>query len=187
MRHARARLSQQYEDDHMGWKRYYGYRQTRFSADLQAHMEAWCDRAGRRPPNWNHWSDGLHPKLRDAAEQAVVADSVVLHDSAAHLRSSQAFAFNLFLPFRDGAALAGRRDHPRRRGRRARGLGGVDAHAVSVRAGGGKTGLGERSCGGRIPQAQSPAHYADLGAARPVGMKRMRAPRPECVPVSSMT
>ena len=86
----------------MGWKRYYSYRQTRFSADLQAHMEAWCDRAGRRPPSWNRWTDGLHPRLRDAAEQAVVADSVVLHDSAAHLRSSQAFAFNLFLPFRDG-------------------------------------------------------------------------------------
>ena len=47
MRRARARrrvprawLSQQYEDDHMGWKSYYGYRQTRFSAHLQAHMEA---------------------------------------------------------------------------------------------------------------------------------------------------
>ena len=86
----------------MGWKRYYGYRQTKFSADLHRHMDAWCGETGRRPPNWNRWTDGVHPKLRDAAEQAVVADSVVLHDHAAHLRSSQAFAFNLFLPFREG-------------------------------------------------------------------------------------
>ena len=120
MRYARARrrvprawLSQQYEDDHMGWKSYYGYRQTRFSADLQAHMEAWCDRAGRRTPNWNRWTDGLHPRLRDAAEQAVVADSVVLHDSATHLRSSQAFAFNLFLPFRDCGREPLDRERPR--------------------------------------------------------------------------
>ena len=86
----------------MGWKRYYGYRQTKFSADLHRHMEAWCEETGRRPPKWNRWTDGVHPKLRDAAERAVVADSVVLHDHAAHLRSSQTFAFNLFLPFREG-------------------------------------------------------------------------------------
>ena len=89
----------------MGWKRYYGDRQTKFSADLHAHMEAWCEETGRRPPNWNRWTDGVHRKLRDAAERAVVADSVVLHGHAAHLRSSQTFAFNLFLSFREGAAV----------------------------------------------------------------------------------
>ena len=90
----------------MGWKRHYGYRQTRFSASLHTHMEAWCEETGKRPPKWNQWTDGVHPKLRSLAEDAVRTDSVVLHDHAAHLRSSQAFAFNLFLPFLDGGALS---------------------------------------------------------------------------------
>ena len=117
----------------MGWKRHYGYRQTKFSSDLHAHMEAWCEETGRRPPNWNRWTDGVHPKLRGAAERAVVADSVVLHDHAAHLRSSQTFAFNLFLPFREGSRVSvcwARLPAERRGGRRARGLGFLDAQAV---------------------------------------------------------
>ena len=88
----------------MPWKRYYGYRRSKFSAALHKHMEAWCDERGRRPPKWNRCTDGIHPKLRERAERAAVADSVALHDHAAHLRSSQAFAFNLFLPFRHGGS-----------------------------------------------------------------------------------
>ena len=86
----------------MGWKRYYGYRRTKFSSDLHKHIEARCDKTGRRPPKWNQWTDGVYPRLRQAAKQPVRTDSVVLHPYAAHLRSSQVFAFNLFLPFRDG-------------------------------------------------------------------------------------
>ena len=86
----------------MAWQRYYGYRQTKFSADLHNHMEAWCDETGRRPPKWNRWTDGIYTKLRSAAEAAVATDSVTLHDHAEHLRSSQVFGFNLFLPFRAG-------------------------------------------------------------------------------------
>ena len=91
----------------MAWKRYYGYRQTKFSAELHKHMEAWCDDTGRRPPRWNAWTDGVYVKLRQSAERAVVADSVTLHDHVAHLRSSQVFGFNLFLPFRDDARILG--------------------------------------------------------------------------------
>ena len=87
----------------MPWQHHYGYRQTKFSAELHRHMEAWCDERGRRPPKWNRWTDGIHPKLREQAERAAIEDSVVLHDHAEHLRSSQTFAFNLFLPFRDGS------------------------------------------------------------------------------------
>ena len=50
---------------------------------------------------WSRWTDGVYPAYRELAEQVVAADSVQLHDYAAHLLSSQAFAFNLFLPFRE--------------------------------------------------------------------------------------
>ena len=68
-------------------------------------MDAWCDSEGRRPLvflMWAHWTDGIHPGYRSVAAQVATADAVKLHDYAAHLFSSQVFAFNLFLPFRDG-------------------------------------------------------------------------------------
>ena len=65
-------------------------------------MEAWCDQLGQRPLLWARWTDGVHPAYRKMAARVVTEDSVTLHDYAAHLRSSQAFAFNLFLPFREG-------------------------------------------------------------------------------------
>ena len=86
----------------MGWKRIYGYRPTEFSSTLHQHMEAWCEETGKRPTMWSQWTDGVYPKLRDLAEEVVVTDSVELHTHAAHLRSSQVFSFNLFLPFRRG-------------------------------------------------------------------------------------
>ncbi|MCY3959970.1 MAG: hypothetical protein OXG65_16990 [Chloroflexi bacterium] len=51
---------------------------------------------------WNHWTDGIYSAYRDLAAAAIRADHVRLHRQVAHLRSSQAFALNLFLPFRDG-------------------------------------------------------------------------------------
>ena len=51
---------------------------------------------------WSRWTDGVCPAYRKLAEQVTVTDSVKLHGYAAHLLSSQTFAFNLFLPFREG-------------------------------------------------------------------------------------
>ena len=78
------------------------YRPTNFPHYLREHMEKWCDGMGSRPPMWTQWADGIYPAYRDLAKRIVVADSVKLHKYAAHLLSSQAFAFNLFLPFREG-------------------------------------------------------------------------------------
>ncbi len=58
---------------------------------------------GTRSKMWDRWTDGIYPSYRALAEKVVRADSVKLHKYAAHLRSSQAFALNLFLPFREGS------------------------------------------------------------------------------------
>ena len=80
-----------------------GRGQTPFAARLQAYLAAWRAQVdGSRFRYWNHWTDGIYPAYRDLAEQMVHADVVRLHKQAAHLRSSQTFAFNLFLPFREG-------------------------------------------------------------------------------------
>lgn len=52
---------------------------------------------------WRHWSDGIYPAYGPLAEEVVRSDAVGLHNYAAHLRSSQTFALNLFLPFREGS------------------------------------------------------------------------------------
>ena len=57
---------------------------------------------GSRRRDWDRWTDGIYPAYRDLAAEAVRKDSVGLHSHARHLRSSPAFAFNLFLPFRKG-------------------------------------------------------------------------------------
>ena len=69
-------------------------------------MEEWSAGACRRPPLWSHWTEGIHPDYRDLAQEVQVADEVKLHNYAAHLLSSQAFALNLFLPFREGSPKA---------------------------------------------------------------------------------
>ena len=56
---------------------------------------------GSRLRYWIHWTDGIFPAYRDLAEQVVHAGQVRLHKEASHPRSSQAFAFNLLLPFRE--------------------------------------------------------------------------------------
>ncbi|MYH58782.1 MAG: hypothetical protein F4145_12495 [Boseongicola sp. SB0675_bin_26] len=82
------------------------FKRTRFARELRAHMEDWSADACRRPPMWSHWSEGIHPDCRDLAREVQVADEVRLHKHAAHLLSSQVFALNLFLPFREGSRTA---------------------------------------------------------------------------------
>jgi hypothetical protein len=48
------------------------------------------------------WQDGLHPQVIAEAERLVEEGTLPLHDYARALNSSQAFALNLFLPFRVG-------------------------------------------------------------------------------------
>ena len=78
------------------------HRPGAFAKTLRQHMEAWLGVAGIHPPMWANWTDGIYRDYRVLAQQAVKADSVALHRYAAHILSSQAFAFNLFLPFREG-------------------------------------------------------------------------------------
>ena len=80
-----------------------GWVTTPFAESLRKHIEVWCDYRGKRPPMWTNWTDGIYPDYRSLAEKAARADSVELHEYANHLLSSQAFAFNLFLPFREGS------------------------------------------------------------------------------------
>lgn len=75
---------------------------TKFARELQAHLENWSGDNCPHPPKYSHWLDGIHPNYRELASKATVADEVKLDDNIAHLRSSQAFALNLFLPFREG-------------------------------------------------------------------------------------
>jgi hypothetical protein len=49
------------------------------------------------------WTDGIWPPLASRAAQGLLEDQVRPHSHLAALHSSMAFAFNLFLPFRDGA------------------------------------------------------------------------------------
>ena len=83
-----------------------GYEPTEFALELRAHMEDWSTGTCRRPPLWTHWTEGIHPEYRELARDVQVADEVKLHRYAAHLLSSQAFALNLFLPFREGVRRA---------------------------------------------------------------------------------
>ena len=77
-----------------------------FPGRLQRHLEQWrLSVDGSRRRMWNHWTEGIHPSYRTLAEEMVRADSVKLHRYAAHVRSSQAFGFNLFLPFRQGSRM----------------------------------------------------------------------------------
>ena len=79
-------------------------RRTSFASSLQAHLEEWRHSVdGSRSRMWSHWSQGIYPAYRRLAEDVVRTDSVRLHRYAGHLRSSQVFAFNLFLPFRKGS------------------------------------------------------------------------------------
>ena len=74
-----------------------------FADTLQSHLVEWRSGVdGSRRRDWDHWADGIYPEYRGLAQAAVRDDEVRLHRYASHLRSSQVFAFNLFLPFREG-------------------------------------------------------------------------------------
>ena len=73
-----------------------------FAKELRQHMEGWSGFKHPDPPYRLHWTDGVHQSYRTSAREMVKADSVSLHEYARHLLSSQVFAFNLFLPFREG-------------------------------------------------------------------------------------
>ena len=74
-----------------------------FADTLQSHLVEWRSGVdGSRRRDWDNWADGIYPEYRELAQAAVRDDEVRLHRYAAHLRSSQVFAFNLFLPFRGG-------------------------------------------------------------------------------------
>ena len=80
------------------------YQPTMFAKRLAAHLKNWrvgIDGVGDR--KWPHWTDGIYPPYRDLAKASVRTDSVKPHDWLNHTRSSQAFGFNLFLPFREGS------------------------------------------------------------------------------------
>ena len=66
-------------------------------------MEAWCDEVGKHPPMLATWTDGIYSDYHTLAKRPVRANSVKLHKYAAHILSSQTFALNLFLPFREGS------------------------------------------------------------------------------------
>jgi hypothetical protein len=57
---------------------------------------------GSGHPIFANWTEGIHHDFRDDAVRAVAEDEVRLHEHAAALTSSQAFAFNLFMPWRRG-------------------------------------------------------------------------------------
>ena len=78
------------------------YSRSAFYWSLRRHMEAWPGFGGEKSPLWANWTEGIYPDYRNLAEETVRADSVGLHSYAGHILSSQAFAFNLFLPFREG-------------------------------------------------------------------------------------
>ena len=74
-----------------------------FAESLQQHLEEWRNGVdGSRDWAWPVWTDGIYPAYRELAREVVRDDKVRLHRYANHLRSSQIFAFNLFLPFREG-------------------------------------------------------------------------------------
>lgn len=74
-----------------------------FADRLQTHLEGWRSRVhGSRGREWGHWAEGIYCMYRRLAREVVRLDGVRLHSHAAHLRSSQIFAFNLFLPFWKG-------------------------------------------------------------------------------------
>ena len=79
------------------------YQPTPFANSLRRHMDEWRDDVGNRRRSWAKWTDGIYPDYRTLAERSIHADSVRLHKYAANILSSQAFAFNLFLPFREGS------------------------------------------------------------------------------------
>lgn len=85
---------------------HYEYSRGGFYWTLRRHMQEWPGFTGQKPPMWDSWMDGIHQEYQWLAELMIKGDSVELHGYVGHLLSSQAFAFNLFLPFRVGSKEA---------------------------------------------------------------------------------
>jgi len=62
------------------------------------------DASHRTTPLWPGWESNLHPALLGEARSLVDSGALPLHNYAHALNSSQAFAMNLFLPFRVGSS-----------------------------------------------------------------------------------
>ena len=77
-----------------------------FQKTLQKHLVTWSKNT-RRPLTlkWVNWRHGVYPAYRKLIEIAVLKDRVKLDEQIHHPRSSQVFAFNLFLPFREKPSL----------------------------------------------------------------------------------
>ena len=86
------------------------YNRTLFGDELLTHARRWRARVeggdGLASPMFANWLDGIFPSLRGEASSVVDAEGVRLHDYARAVVSSQAFAMNLFLPFRTTQARA---------------------------------------------------------------------------------
>lgn len=100
-----------------------GFEPTAFARQLLGHCLRYRARAEHDDPSvrvsplWDHWTDGVHPELRERALNLVAEKGIRLHSHAAALHSSMVFAFNLFLPPDAGswvvAALGARFDDVR--------------------------------------------------------------------------
>ena len=62
--------------------------------------------ASRVSPMFEDWRDGIHEWVRRQTAELVEERGIRLHDYTAAVNSSMAFAFNLFMPFREYGALA---------------------------------------------------------------------------------
>ena len=88
------------------------YQRTPFGRTLLRH--ALRDRArretgfpeSRTSPIFDDWSEGIHEWVRAQTVAHVEERNIRLHDHAAAVNSSMAFAFNLFMPFREYGASA---------------------------------------------------------------------------------
>ena len=71
----------------------------------RARRETGSPEAGTSPM-YDDWTDGIHEWVRPQSAAHVEERGIRLHDYAAAVNSSMAFAFNLFMPFREYGASA---------------------------------------------------------------------------------
>ncbi len=89
-----------------------GFRRTAFGARLLRHARR--DRARRETGSpessvsrvFDDWRDGVHERVRRQTADLVAAREIRLHSHIGAVNSSMAFAFNLFMPFREYGAAA---------------------------------------------------------------------------------
>lgn len=88
------------------------FRRTAFGSRLLRH--AMRDRARRETgspessvsPMFDDWREGVHERIRRQTADLVAARGIRLHNHIRAVNSSMAFAFNLFMPFREYGAAA---------------------------------------------------------------------------------